>query len=176
MAEAPKTVSMIRRPQIGIHPFTEYFKGFEQVLSVKQIFMEKTVKVLGSLQIEIFSKRTGYMGVSDEDGHIFVNAEYLRDGEERGIYLDVIHELVHVKQFMEGKTLFDHRYAYVDRPTEIEAYRHAVKEARGIGATEKEIFEYLKTEWINIQDHKRLAKHVGMKLRKGQPIELDSRS
>ncbi|MAH22030.1 MAG: hypothetical protein CMO12_04385, partial [Thaumarchaeota archaeon] len=60
MAEAPKTVSMIRRPQIGIHPFTEYFKGFEQVLSVKQIFMEKTVKVLGSLQIEIFSKRTGY--------------------------------------------------------------------------------------------------------------------
>jgi hypothetical protein len=32
------------------------------------------------------------MGVSDEDGHLIINASYLRDGDKREIYLDIIHE------------------------------------------------------------------------------------
>ncbi len=36
--------------------------------------------------------------------------------------------------------------AYVDRPTEIEAYQTTVAEAKRIGMTDEQIIEYLKTE------------------------------
>ena len=98
------------------------------------------------------------MGVSDHDGHIVASQSYLNDGEEWCIYLDVVHELVHVRQFKEGKELFDSRYGYVDRPTEIEAYRIGTEEARRIGLTEKEIFLYLEVPWISEEEHQRLAK------------------
>jgi hypothetical protein len=103
------------------------------------------------------------MGTSNTDGHIMVNARYLNAGDRVDIYLDLIHELVHVKQFMDGKELFDHRYSYVDRPTEIEAYRHAVEEARKIGLSDERICEYLKTEWMSDEDLRRLAKALNVK-------------
>jgi hypothetical protein len=97
------------------------------------------------------------MGVSDEDGHIFASQGYLNTGENWSVYLDVVHELVHVRQFMEGKELFDQTYSYGDRPTEIEAYQVAAREARRIGLSEKEIFEYLEVPWINKKELERLA-------------------
>ena len=51
----------------------------------------------------------------------------------------------------------------VDRPTEIEAYRHTIKEARRIGMTDKEIYEYLKVDWISDDDAKKLAATLGIK-------------
>jgi hypothetical protein len=102
------------------------------------------------------------MGVNEQDGHLIVSAYYLKSGTDRDIYLDIIHELVHVKQYMEGKKLFDTNYDYVERPTEIEAYKHAVKEARRLGMTEKEILSYLRTEWLNEKDLAKLAKATGV--------------
>ena len=63
---------------------------------------------------------------------------------------------------MQGKELFDPRYDYVERPTEIEAYRYAVKEARRIGLSDEQICCYLKTEWMSEYDFKRLAESVGV--------------
>src|SRR5213593_2375124 len=60
------------------------------------------------------------MGVSDEDGHLVVSTHYLRTGKRRDIYLDVIHELVHVRQFREGKELFPEGFEY---PRILEALR-----------------------------------------------------
>lgn len=105
------------------------------------------------------------MGVSETDGHLIVGARYLNEGNTVDIYLDVIHELVHVRQFMEGKELFDSDYAYIKRPTEVEAYCHAVKEARRLGMNDEEICEYLKTEWMSDDDLQKLARTVGIKLR-----------
>jgi hypothetical protein len=65
---------------------------------------------------------------------------------------------------MEGKELFDKRYSYVDRPTEIEAYSHAVKEAKRIGMTEKEIVEYLRVEWVTEEEFERLVRRMGIQL------------
>jgi hypothetical protein len=141
----------------------EYFKGFENVGAVREVFGEETEKVLGNLKVE-FAGIRGYMGVSETDGHLIIGARYLNEGSMVDIYLDVIHELVHVKQFMEGKELFDSDYAYIERPTEVEAYRHAVKEARRLGMTDARICEYLKTEWMSDDDLQRLAKTVGVKL------------
>jgi hypothetical protein len=82
------------------------------------------------------------------------------------IYLDVIHELVHVKQFLDGKKLRDNNFAYVDRPTEIEAHRKAVEEAKRIGMDDKHILEYLRTERMSDEELNRLARAVAIQVEK----------
>ena len=144
--------------------FMDYFKGFEKVEAVRRIFGEKTEEVLNNLKVEFIW--FGYMGVDNSDGHLLVNGRYLSSGNKTDIYLDVIHELCHVKQWMEGKELFDPRYDYVDRPTEIEAYRYTVQEAKRIGFNQKRIFQYLQTEWMNDEDLKRLIKNMNLSLEK----------
>jgi len=154
-------VKVIREAKVTMHSFMDYFKGFEKVEAVRQIFREKTDEVLRNLKVEFFGRR-GYMGVSDDDGHLLISAYYLNNGDLVDIYLDVIHELVHVKQFMDGKALFDDNFDYVDRPTEIEAYRIAVEEARRLGLSDKRILQYLKTEWMSEEELKRLAKTLNV--------------
>ena len=110
----------------------------------------------------------GYMGVSNMDGHIMVSSRYLNNGDKVDIYLDVIHELTHVKQFFEGKELFDINYGYTERPTEVEAYRNAVKEAKRLGLGDERICEYLKTEWMSEEELKRLAKALNVECRRSE--------
>jgi hypothetical protein len=143
-------------------PFMEYFKGFERTLAVQGIFGEQTVAVLKNLKVDFIW--FGYMGVSDGDGHLMVNKRYLSTGSKQDIYLDVIHELCHVKQHMEGRELFDPRYDYVDRPTEIEAYRYAVQEAKRIGLSAAEIRLYLKTEMMSTQALEKLIRNMGVEI------------
>ncbi|MGA2387306.1 MAG: hypothetical protein ABSG33_12335 [Candidatus Bathyarchaeia archaeon] len=143
--------------------FAQYFRNFENVEAVKGIFGEKTSEVLGHLTVEI-SWIMGYMYVDGGDGHLVISKNYLNNGNKTDIYLDLIHELCHVKQFMNGKELFDPRYEYVDRPTEIEAYRYTVKEARRLGLSEERICRYLRTEWMNDEDFLRLAKAVNVQV------------
>ena len=138
-------------------PFTDYFKGFERVEAIKEIFGERTESVLQSLRVEL-TPLGGYMRVSGVDGHLVVSSRYLNNGDKIEIYLDVIHELVHVKQFMEGRELFDIHYGYTERPTEVEAYHQAVKEAKRLGLSDQRICQYLKTEWMSDYDLKRLAR------------------
>jgi len=154
-------VKIRRDVNIVLHNFIDYFQGFEKVEAVREVFGEETEEILNELKVEFVSRR-GYMGVDEQDGHLIISAYYLKSGSERDIYLDIIHELVHVKQYMQGQKLFDNRYDYVERPTEIEAYKHAVKEARRLGMTEKEIYTYLRTEWMRDEDLARLAEAVGV--------------
>lgn len=155
-------VKIARNVPVASYAFTDYFKGFEKVEAVRRIFGEKTETVLNNLRVE-FAGRRGYMGVSEMNGHILVSADYLKRGDIVDIYLDIIHELVHVRQFMEGKELFDDNFSYVERPTEIEAYQLAVDEARNLGLTEERICEYLRTEWMTDEEFERLAKAVKVK-------------
>jgi hypothetical protein len=148
---------------IAVHHFTEFFKGFEKLPTVIEIFGQDTEKILGGLQVEFFSSKFGYMGVSDEDGHLIVSAYYLRDGDPVSKYIDVVHELVHVRQFSEGKHLFDEAYEYHERPTELEAYSHAIKEARRLGMSDNEIFEYLKVDWMSEDEVRKLARNLNVK-------------
>jgi hypothetical protein len=156
-------VEIVRNAKAQTYPFIDYFKGFEKVEAVKQIFGEKTEDVLRNLKVEFHSLKRGYMGVSDVNGNLMVSAYYLKTGDIVDIYLDVIHELVHVKQFMEGKELFEGSHTYVERPTEVEAYRHAVDEARKLGLSHKRICAYLRTEWMSDKDFKRLASILNIK-------------
>jgi hypothetical protein len=153
------TVTIRRDAKVVTVPFTEYFQGFEHVDAVQRLFGAQTKDVLQQLRLEFRSGR-GYMGVSSEDGHIRINAHYLNTGQFVDLYLDIIHELVHVKQFLDGRELRDPHYEYVDRPTEIEAFRYTVEEAHRLGLTESDILEYLRTEHMSNEQFQRLAQAV----------------
>ena len=155
-------VTIIRRASGDSCLFPELFQGFEKVAAVKHIFGAKTKQTLKSVRI-LFSTKKGYLHVDNDTGDIIISSPYLQTAAERDFYLDLIHELVHVKQFKEGKDLFDKKYSYVDRPTEIEAYTVAVDEARRIGMTEPEIVDYLKVEWVDDEDFKRLLRALGVR-------------
>jgi len=165
---ALRTMRLLRRLHLGRlawmgtseKMFKDYFKGFEKVEAVKAIFGDKTEEVLRTLKVEFIW--FGYMGVDNTDGHLFVNGKYLNGGDKTDIYLDVVHELCHVKQWMDGRELFDERYDYVDRPTEIEAYRHTIQEAKRIGLSHDRILQYLKTEWMTDEDLYKLVKNMNM--------------
>jgi hypothetical protein len=125
------------------------------VHTVRNLFGKKTEEVLQNLKIEFGGR--GYMGVSNEDGHLYINADYLNTGDTADIYLDVIHVLVHVKQFMEGRKLFDPRSNYVTSPPEVEACRYSVQEAKRLGLSEERICEYLRTERMTDEDFQELT-------------------
>lgn len=103
----------------------------------------------------------GYMRV-DSDGIILVAQEHLHASDERVIYLDFVHELVHVKQALEGRTLYDRSVRYVDKETEIEAYKVAIEEGRRIGMREEELRNYLEVPWITEGEFRRLLGQLGV--------------
>jgi hypothetical protein len=147
---------------IGRLPFKDVFGGFEKVAAVRSIFGRSTNRVLTDLEVEIEDGR-GYMRVNDKRGSVMVNAKYLKEGEAVHLYLDVVHELVHIRQLKEGKELWDRRYAYFDRPTELEAYQVALGEARRLGLKKEEIIDYLKVDWVTDEEFARFLRALGLK-------------
>lgn len=162
MSHVLQEITIRRDATTMLLPFTDYFQGFEKVPAVRSLFGDKTEEVLRNLKVEFFSSRFGYMGLSDEDGHLLISTFHLKNSELRILYLDIIHELYHIKQFLEGKQLFSSKYTYVDNPIELEAYRYTVEEARRLGMSEEEIADYLKVEWINEEEHERLVRSLGI--------------
>lgn len=153
----------ILRFSVSTYWFTDYFKGFEKSAAVRGIFGDETDRVLKNLKVQFIW--FGYMAVDDNDGHLMVNSRYLNSGDKTEIYLDVVHELCHVKQHMEGKHLFNPDYDYVDSPTEVAAYRYATLEAKRLGLSDKRIRRYLQTEWMSDADLKCLVQNIGVDLK-----------
>ncbi len=110
------------------------------------------------------------MHVDDEDGSLVVGLQYLRDADEQYLYLDIIHELVHVKQYLDGRELFDDEYSYADRPTEIEAYQYTVEEGRRLGMTNEAIARYLYVEWITGKEFARMLETLGVTPSRAQSL------
>ncbi|MDA4112414.1 MAG: hypothetical protein OK439_07725 [Thaumarchaeota archaeon] len=155
-------VQITREAKVTLYRFTDFFSGFENVPVIRELFGKKTDEILANLKIEFYSAKFGYMSVSDEDGHLIVSAYHLRTADQAVVYLDVVHELHHVKQFMDGKKIFLMEFEYVDSPIEIEAYIPTVEEARRIGMSDEEIREYLKIEWISDEQFERLVSRLGL--------------
>jgi len=147
----------------GEFPLSHIFIGLEDSEVVQSLFGGKAqaTDTLRNLRVRL-DDSAEYMYVNDADGSIVVRGEYLRSASEKLLYLDIIHELVHVKQYQGGRDLFDSKFSYVERPTELEAYKITLDEARKIGMTEEEIEDYLHVEWITKKEHKKLAKTLGV--------------
>jgi hypothetical protein len=160
--ESKLHVKIERDAPTKLYPFGRFFKGFENLPPIRELFGKQTAKILRQQKVEFFSARFGYMGTSDVDAHLIISSNYLKTGEFRSVYLDIVHELCHVNQFRHRKPLFYPKLSYVDAPSEIEAYAFTVKEGKRIGMTDKQLLDYLKVEWISAAEHRRLARHVGL--------------
>jgi hypothetical protein len=162
LLESKLGVSIERKAPVRLLPFSRFFRGFDRVDAVRELFGRQTAQVLRGLKVEFFSSRFGYMGTSDIDGHLLVSTHHLKDSDFRTVYLDVVHELCHVRQFRRGQPLFYPKLNYVDAPSEIEAYAFTVREGRRLGMTDRELIEYLKMEWLEAKDLRRLARRMGL--------------
>lgn len=58
--------------------FSEYFKGFEKVEAVRQVFGDKTEEVLSNNIIVEYTWIGGYMWVNNANGHLMVSSRYLK--------------------------------------------------------------------------------------------------
>jgi hypothetical protein len=155
-------VQIERHAPIRLYPFERFFRGFAETPPIRELFGKNSARILRNLKVEFFSPPFGYMGTSDQDGHLIVSSHHLKTSDLRTLYLDVVHELCHVKQFRAGRPLFDRKKKYVDTPTEIEAYAFTVREGQRIGMTNSQLVEYLKVEWVDENDHRRLARRLGL--------------
>lgn len=147
------------RPDKGTYDLEQIFPGLMDLKLVKGIFLGHRndgikIKITNSVK---------YMRVLDENGTILISANHLKKSDKRTLLLDILHELVHVRQHMENKKLYDERFEYVDRPTEIEAYMTVVKVAREIGMTDEDIREYLEVEWITEEQLNKLLDALRIK-------------
>src|SRR5947209_7205774 len=86
MTRSPAKLPDVKIPRdirLRYERFLDHFKGFENVDAVRGIFGPRTKAVLRALKVEFFSSKWGYMGVSDEDGHLVVSTHYLWSGRLR---------------------------------------------------------------------------------------------
>src|SRR5436309_2522086 len=152
-----------RKVTAGKFPILEVFPGLDRHLAFRKLFGDGLrEKVLRDCRIHVVPEDM-YMYIDDDVGNVVAGLGYLREGDEKILYLDVLHELTHIRQWHAGRELWDRRYNYVDRPTEIEAYRVAVDEARSLGMTDGEIADYLRVEWTSREEHEGLCKHLGVR-------------
>ncbi len=148
----------IKTVKEGGYKVADVFEGLEESQMLKKVFGDDVCGVLDSTGIEI--NNHPWIIWVNEKGIININVGYLKKTDLKTLYLDIIHELIHVKQLTEGKKLFDDKFSYSEKPTEIEAYRLTVEEARNIGLSEEEIIEYLKVDWITDEEHQKLVEAV----------------
>ena len=160
-----------RHVGIGDYKISDIFPTLYQNPIMLEIFydQDEVDAVFENTAIRVIERRT-YMFVGNDDGSISIGIAHLETSENTVLYLDIIHELVHVKQHRKGLDLYDLSNPYVDRPTEIEAYVLTVKEARRIGLTDKQIFDYLTVEWVTPEEHRRLAKRLNVSIMNAQGL------
>ena len=149
----------------GKHKLADIFTGLELAPEIMKIFGEDAVKIKDlAVEITLEDKWGGKLEYAYiHDGGIRIGTEYIRTGPDHYIYLDMIHELTHIKQHWDGKELFDEKYSYVDRPTEIEAYKIAVDAAKRLGMNHEEISGYLEVPWASKDEMMRLEKSIGLR-------------
>jgi hypothetical protein len=154
-----------RNTKLGVYSFSSVFKNLEDCKTLWKVFesKEKYLEILQNQKVRV-SKKPWVFWVNDKTKEITIFADYLKKCPKKILYLDCIHELVHVKQMNEGKELFDNRFTYVDRQTEIEAYVITANEAKKIGMNKKQIADYLEVGWATKEENERLIETVLAKI------------
>ena len=148
-----------RNLDLGTYQLTDVVSGLEHSEALNEIFGNELNKILNTTVVNVVSK-PWQIWVDRETKRITINQDYLFHTDTSTLYLDFIHEMVHIWQITNGKNVFDRSVSYVDAPTEIEAYRYTVEDARRIGFNKIDIIDYLKVRWISDQEHLRLVKAV----------------
>jgi hypothetical protein len=108
-------------------------------------------------------RAAGFRMVETKDDVIVVGQSHLKHSPRMDVYLDIIHEFLHILQRRQGRVIWPPAsLAYVDRPTEIEAYSFSVAEARRLGVPDSYLRKYLQAPWASRSDNLRLLRNVGV--------------
>ncbi len=156
-----------RSASVGEYKLTDIFMGLDSSSSLLKVFGTKAEmsKVLRHLKLRVEPSDSG-LWLDRDTGTICVGHRHLQSAKSDFLYLDVIHVLVHVRQFLEGRELYDQAFEYVERPTELEAYRYTVAEARKVGMGEDEILRYLRLDAADDSELGKLIEKIGVKARR----------
>ena len=152
---------------MGEYKLSEIFAGLESSSALKKVFGSRAqmAKIMSHLKLRIERGDSG-LWLDRDTGTICIGSKHLTSAKSDFLYLDVVHVLVHVRQYLEGKELYDQAFEYVDRPTELEAYRTTVAEARRIGMDEEEILKYLRMDAADDSELGKLMERIGVKARR----------
>ncbi len=161
IAELPDYAQVVRTLPPGIHPYRSLLPHFEKSPAVRRIASPITPigVLLDSARVKI-QPGEGYLWVDVKIPAIVLIESYYRRANAIDLYLDLAHELTHLRQLAEGMNLWDHSVHYVDRPTEIEGYAVAVEEGMRLGMTEAEIMRHLSNPWLSKSEVLRLRQNV----------------
>jgi hypothetical protein len=108
-------------------------------------------------------RAAGFRMVETAKDVIVVSRSHLANSPRMDVYLDVIHEFMHILQRKQGREIWPHRrIPYADRPTEVEAYAFSVAEARRLGVPDSYLREYLRVTWLRKPEYLRLLRNVGV--------------
>jgi hypothetical protein len=156
-----------RSPEVREYKLSEVFTGLGSSSALARIFGSKVqmTRTMKHLKLKVEKGDSG-LWLDRNTGAICIGAKHLATAKRDFLYLDVIHVLVHVRQFLEGKELYDQAFEYVDRPTELEAYRTTVAEARKVGMDEDEILKYLRMDAVDDSELGKLMERIGVKVRR----------
>jgi len=180
VVDPPKAFRLDRTRKVGRHALTDVFGGLESLprfdrypgspASRRKVLKEAAVEVVrGDVWMYVapfetppFADDVGWKPVVSASDCIVVGRKHLAESPALTVYLDAIHEICHLFQRRAGRDLWDMPNGYAESPTEVEAYRLAVDEARRLGATDAYLREYLEVEWIDAKEHAVLLRNVGV--------------
>jgi hypothetical protein len=149
-------------PGEGIHKFSDVMPGLAKREVAGAIAGDRDVdELLDEARVVCFQGE-GFPRVDDHTGHILCPNSYTRIHPPIVVYLDLVHELVHVRQIRDGLQVYHFPEPYVDWPTEQEAYRLTYEEAKRLGLSDRWFWEYLSVPWIDDEEIATLAKAIGM--------------
>ncbi len=156
-----------RGAAVGEYKLSEVFSGLESSPALSKVFGSKAqmTKILRHLKTRVERSDSG-LWLDRDTGTICIGSKHLATAKADFLYLDAIHVLVHVRQFLEGKELYDQAFEYVERPTELEAYRTTVAEARRVGMEEDEILRYLRMDAVDDSELGKLMEKIGVRARR----------
>jgi hypothetical protein len=161
MIELPEYAQVVRTLGRGTHPYRSLLPRFEESPAARRVESEAFPigSLLDSARVRIKAHK-GYCFVDVQSPAIVLSEDYYARANPLDLYLDLAHELTHLRQLAEGKNLWDHSIHYVDRPTEIEGYAVAVEEGVRLGMTEADVIHHLSNPWLNSDEVARLRKNI----------------
>ena len=123
MIELPEYARVVRRLPPGDHAYLELLPHVDRSPAMARALPElaQRARLLREAKVQLRGGR-GYAFIDVEAPCIVLSEWYYREGADLDLYMDLLHELTHLRQLEEGFDLWDERFAYVDRPTEVEGY------------------------------------------------------
>jgi hypothetical protein len=177
----PREFRPARTTPAGRFPLLDVFQGLERTLpfrkypgddrAIRRIAANTWAHVTdGPGWMYVAPERTppevraaGFRMVESDEDEIVVARGHLSKSPAMDLYLDIIHEFLHILQRRQGRVLWlGAKVPYVDRPTEVEAYAFSVAEARRLGVPDSYLRKYLEVTWVTRREYLRLLRNVGV--------------